>query len=65
MLLELTAEEARELSQVMESALRELLDEIAHTDTRAYKELLQARYGRLEPLARRLQAQLESEQVYA
>jgi uncharacterized protein YicC (UPF0701 family) len=65
MLLELTAEEGRDLTQVLDSALRELLEELAHTDTRSWRELLQARYERLESLARRLQAQLDSEQVYA
>jgi hypothetical protein len=65
MLLELTAVEARELKEVLDSSLRELLDEIAHADHRAYREMLQARYSRLEQLNRRMEASAESEQVYA
>lgn len=65
MLLELTAVEARELKEVLDSSLRELLDEIAHADHRAYREMLQARYSRLEQLNHRLGSSVESEQVYA
>ena len=65
MLLEMTAVEARELKEVLESSLRELLDEIAHADHRAYREMLQARYTRLEQLNHRLGASTESDQVYA
>lgn len=65
MLLEMTAVEARELKEVVDSALRELLDEIAHADHRAYREMLQARYTRLEQLNRKLEMSAESDQVYA
>ena len=65
MLLELTDVEARELKEVLDSSLRKLLDEIAHADHRAYREMLQARYNRLEQLNHRLGTSLESEQVYA
>ena len=65
MLLELTDVEARELKEVVDSSLRKLLDEIAHADHRAYREMLQARYSRLEQLNHRLGASVESEQVYA
>jgi hypothetical protein len=65
MLLDMTAVEARELKEVLDSSLRELLDEIAHSDHRAYREMLQARYTRLEQLNRRLEASVESDQVYA
>lgn len=65
MLLEMTAVEARELKEVLDSSLRELLDEIAHADHRAYREMLQARYTRLEQFNRRLEAMVESDQVYA
>ena len=65
MLLELTAVEARELKEVLDSSLRELLDEIAHADHRAYREMLQARYSRLEQLNHRLGTSVESEQIYA
>lgn len=65
MLLELTAVEARELKEVLDSALRELLDEIAHADHRAYREMLQARHARLEQLSHRMETAAESDQVYA
>ncbi|MCE9671763.1 hypothetical protein LY474_28540 [Myxococcus stipitatus] len=65
MLLELSAVEARELKQALDTALRELLEEIAHTDTEAYRTMLRERYERLEPLARRLESSLEDSQVYA
>jgi hypothetical protein len=65
MLLEMTAVESRELKEVLDSALRELLDEIAHADHRAYREMLQARYTRLEQLNRKLETSAESDQVYA
>ncbi len=65
MLLEMTNVEARELKEVLDSSLRALLEEIAHADHRAYRELLQARYTRLEHLNRRLEATVESDQVYA
>lgn len=65
MLLEMTAVEARELKEVLDSSLKELLDEIAHADHRAYREMLQARYTRLEQLNRKLETSVESDQVYA
>ncbi|MCP3102636.1 hypothetical protein LZ198_27550 [Myxococcus sp. K15C18031901] len=65
MLLELSAVEARELKQALDTALHELLDEIAHTDTDAFRTMLRERYERLEPLARRLESSLEDSQVYA
>jgi hypothetical protein len=65
MLLEMTAEEARELKQALDTALSELHDEIFHTDNRNYREMLKARQQRLEQIHRRLEASVESEQVYA
>ncbi len=65
MLLELTDVETRELKEVLDSSLRKLLDEIAHADHRAYREMLQARYNRLEQLNHRLGTSVEGEQVYA
>jgi hypothetical protein len=65
MLLEMTNVEARELKEILDSSLRELLEEIAHADHRAYREMLQARYTRLEHLNHRLEATVESDQVYA
>ena len=65
MLLELNAEETRELKEVVDSHLRSLLEEIAHADNRAYREMLRLRYQRLEQLHHRLDTSVESEQVYA
>ncbi|QSQ21805.1 hypothetical protein JY651_42765 [Pyxidicoccus parkwayensis] len=65
MLLELSAVEARELKQALDSALRVLLDEIAHADQRAYRDMLRERYDRMEQLTRRLEMSLEGTQVYA
>ncbi|MCP3169532.1 hypothetical protein [Myxococcus qinghaiensis] len=65
MLLELSAEEARELKQALDTALLELLTEISHTDQRAYRDLLRERYDKLDHLNRRLEMSLEGSQVYA
>lgn len=65
MLLELSSLEARELKQALESALRVLLDEIAHADQRAFRDMLRERYDRMEALNRRLEMTLEGNQVYA
>jgi hypothetical protein len=65
MLLELSAPEARELKQSLESSLRRLLEEIAHADQRAYRDMLKERYERLEQLNRRLDVSVESESVFA
>jgi hypothetical protein len=65
MLLEMSSVEARELKQALDSALRVLLDEIAHADQRAFRDMLRERYERMEQLARRLEMTLEGSQVYA
>ena len=65
MLLELSAPEARELKQALDSELRQLLDEIAHADQRAYRDMLRERYERLEQLNRRLEIPVESDSVFA
>ncbi len=65
MLLELSATEARELKQAMESTLRRLLEEIAHADQRAYRDMLRERYARMEQLNRRLNISVEEDSVYA
>ncbi|HYH95414.1 hypothetical protein [Hyalangium sp.] len=65
MLLELSAPEARDLKQALESALRKLLEEIAHADQRAYRDMLRERYDRLDLLNRRLDVTVEGESVYA
>jgi hypothetical protein len=63
--LELSATEARELKQSLESSLRTLLEEIAHADQRAYRDMLKERYDRLEQLNRRLDVSVEGESVFA
>jgi hypothetical protein len=65
MLLEMSAPEARELKQSVESSLRRLLEEIAHADQRAYRDMLKERYERLDQLNRRLDVSVESESVLA
>ena len=65
MLLELSATEARELKQAMESSLRRLLEEIAHADQRAYRDMLRERYARMEQLNRRLNLPVEDDSIYA
>lgn len=65
MLLELSAVEAREVKQALDTALRALLEEMAHADPRAHRDLLRERYERLDQLNRRLDMSLEGEQVYA
>ncbi|MBZ4398317.1 hypothetical protein OWM54_22845 [Myxococcus sp. MISCRS1] len=65
MLLELSEVEGRELKQALDTALRELLDEISRTDQRAYRDMLRERHDRLEQLNRRLEMSLEGNPVYA
>jgi hypothetical protein len=65
MLLELSTPEARELKQALESALRQLLEEIAHADQRAYRDMLKERYDRMEQVNRRLDIPVESDTAYA
>jgi hypothetical protein len=65
MLLELSTPEARELKQSLESSLRRLLEEIAHADQRAYRDMLKERYERLEQLNRRLEVSVEGDSVFA
>jgi hypothetical protein len=65
MLLELSTLEARELKQSVETSLRTLLEEIAHADQRAYRDMLRERYERLEQLNRRIEVSVEGESVYA
>lgn len=65
MLLEMSAVEARELKEVLDTSLRELLAEIDHADNRAFRQMLKERYDRLEQLGRKLEVSAESDQVYA
>jgi hypothetical protein len=65
MLLELSATEARDLNQALESHLRQLLEEIAHADQRSYRDMLRERHTRMEQLSRRLNISVEEDSVYA
>lgn len=65
MLLELSTAEARDLKQALESSLRKLLEEIAHADQRAYRDMLKERYDRMDQLNRRLDVSVEGESVFA
>ncbi|GHG78222.1 hypothetical protein [Comamonas sp. JC664] len=65
MLLELSAVEAREMKQALDSALRALQEEMAQAAPSAYRDLLRERFTRLDQLNRRLDMSLEGEQVYA
>ncbi|AKQ70404.1 hypothetical protein A176_007316 [Myxococcus hansupus] len=65
MLVELSAVEAREMKQALDSALRALQEEIAQAGPSAYRDLLRERFTRLDQLNRRLDMSLEGEQVYA
>lgn len=55
MTLELTGQQCADLKDVLDSALEQLLAEIAAADHRAYREALSERYDRLEELRRRLE----------
>jgi hypothetical protein len=65
MTLELTAEEARELRETVESHLRGLMQEIVHTDQRRVRELLRTSYGRLDGLLQRLDGLCREETAQA
>ncbi len=65
MLLELSTPEVGDLKQALEGSLRLLLEEIAHADQRAYRDMLKERYERLEQLNRRLEVSVEGESVFA
>lgn len=54
--LDLSAEQARDLKAALELHLRELLEELAHTDDRKYRADLRATLERLEEVRRRLGA---------
>ena len=65
MMLAMTDEEAGELDAVLDSQLRSMRGEIAHTDDRAYRSDLRDRYDRLERLRLRLkQASIGAAQAY-
>ncbi|MBI3185114.1 MAG: hypothetical protein HYZ28_23505 [Myxococcales bacterium] len=64
MTFELTDRQAEELRLVLESQLKRLLDEIAHSDDRAFRHSLQGSYDLLDELRQRLSAEIERAQVY-
>ena len=53
------------MKQALESSLRKLLEEIAHADQRAYRDMLKERYDRMDQLNRRLDVSVEGESVFA
>lgn len=65
MLLELNQAEAQDLKQALDATLQAMLQEIAHTDQRAFREALRHRYDVLERVRHRLDLSLEGSQVYA
>lgn len=54
MRLELTTDEASLLAEVLDSVLSELSDDIAHTDTRDYRDGLKQRRATLREIRTRL-----------
>ena len=65
MLLELSHAAAQDQKQALDAADQSMLQEIAHTDQRAFREALRHRYDVLESVRRRLDLSLEGSQVYA
>lgn len=65
MMLELSEADARALREVLDTYLLTMLEELAHTDTRAYRDTLRERYDRLDAVRRHLDAALDGNQVYA
>lgn len=64
MVVELSGAEARELKSTLDAVLHGLLNELAHTDQRAYREELRERLARLEGVRRRLDLHLAEAPVY-
>ncbi len=54
MKLELNQTEERVLADTLESSLKQLQDEISHTDARDYRQLLKARQAILQSLRGKL-----------
>ncbi len=48
--VDLTSDQVKLLQQVLESSLRELRDEIRHTDSRNFRELLKTQESSLQEL---------------
>ncbi|MCI0572470.1 MAG: hypothetical protein L0Y66_17075 [Myxococcaceae bacterium] len=65
MFLELSEQQARELSEVLTTAIRELYDEVAHADHREYREALKSRLEHLEAVQRQLENTLAGSEAYA
>ncbi len=54
--VDLTSDQVKLLQQVLESSLRELRDEIRHTDSRDFRELLKSQESSLQELTHSLSA---------
>ncbi len=54
--VDLTSDQVKLLQQVLESSLRELRDEIRHTDSRDFRELLKSQESSLQELTHSLLA---------
>lgn len=54
--VDLTSDQVKLLQQVLESSLRELRDEIRHTDSRDFRELLKSQESSLQELTHSLNA---------
>jgi hypothetical protein len=57
-------EEIRDVAQVIDARLKELLLEIAKSDDREFRDDLRARHGRLERVKQRLEEALTGDEVY-
>ena len=65
MFLELSDPQARELNEVLTTAVRELYNELAHTDHREFREGLKERLIRLEALQAQLEGVLAGSEEHA
>ena len=64
MVVELSGAEARELKSTLDAVLHGLLNELAHTDQRAYRDELRERLARLEGVRRRLELHAVAEPAH-
>ena len=63
MLLEITSSEKDLIFELVETAHREMLREIDHTDTREFRKLLQNKLGLLEQVGAKVGAARDSSAV--
>jgi hypothetical protein len=64
MMLTMAEEERRDLTEVLDGHLREMLLEIARTDDRDYRDDLRRRYERLERVHTRLCEAAVTDELY-